>query len=76
MSAAPAQPPGPMPDGPLVPPLPSRARKKGSRKRPTNWRGLGWVGALLIGVGLGIAGYQWLPGVDSFFDYCIVLVLG
>lgn len=62
------------PTGPLVPPLPSRA-KRGQRPGKSH-RGLWWALALALGVGAGVAGYQWVPNVDTTFDYWLAIVLG
>jgi hypothetical protein len=68
-------PPGPPGAGaPLIPPLPSKAGK--GRKRPTDLRWLLWLGAFVLGIGLGIAAYQWVPAVDDLFDYWVALALG
>jgi hypothetical protein len=73
--AGPVLPPSPQPAGPIIPPIPSRA-KRGRRKPPTDLRGLAWTGAFVIGLAVGIVGYQWVPGVDTTFDYWLALALG
>ena len=75
MSNGAAHPPGQLPEGPVIAPLPSRA-KKARRRPPTDRRWLLWAGALAVGLGLGIASYQWAPGVDSFVEYWLALALG
>jgi hypothetical protein len=75
MSVGPPHPPSPAPVGPVIAPLPSRARK-GHGKRPRDRRVLMWAGSFLIGLALGIVAYQWVPGMDTAFDYWLALALG
>jgi hypothetical protein len=76
MSAGPPHSPNAPPEGPVIAPLPSRAKKKRGRKPPRDRRALMWAGAFAIGLALGIVGYQWVPGVDTAFDTWLALALG
>jgi hypothetical protein len=64
--------------GPLVPPPPPREAlgKRRKQQRPTDLTWLVWVGSLLVGIGLGVAAYQFAPSVDFYFDYWLALLLG
>jgi len=35
-----------------------------------------WIGMLAVGVGLGAAAYQWVPGLDIQFDDWLSAILG
>lgn len=74
MTPAANQPKPPTMAGPLVPPPPTPVPRR--RQRPGDRRWLVWLGALSLGVVLGIAAYQWLPEVDRYFDYWLALALG
>ena len=76
MSAGPPHPPNALPEGPVIAPLPSRAKRKGGNKPPRDRRPWMWLGAFAIGLALGIVGYQWVPGVDTAFDAWLALALG
>lgn len=66
--------PDPKPQTVRIPPPPPRTgkrKKKGGSPRP-----LIWMGALVLGVGLGVVAYQYIPPVDFYFDYWVALTLG
>jgi len=56
--------------GPVIPPPPARV---GPRRKRTSVRLLIWPLAFAVGVGLGVAAYQWVPGADFYFDYWVAL---
>jgi len=56
-----------------IPAPPPRDSKR--RKGAGGGRGLIWVGALALGVALGVVAYQYVPRVDSTFDYWVALAL-
>jgi hypothetical protein len=58
------------PAGPVIPPPPARV---GPRRKRTSARLLIWPAAFAIGVGLGAAAYQWVGGLDFYFDYWVAL---
>jgi hypothetical protein len=45
------------------------------RKRRSSRRWLVWLAAFAAGMGIGIAGYRWLPPVVLYFDYWVELAL-
>lgn len=58
--------------GPRIrPPPPTVARRRGG-----DGRGMIWIGMLAVGVGLGAAAYQWVPGLDIQFDDWLSAILG
>ena len=59
----------------LVPPPPTRAVQNKRRGRKSDTRYWLWPLALAAGVGLGIAGYQFVPDLDFYFDYWVALAL-
>ena len=58
---------------PRIPPPPKMDPRRG---RTSDARLLSWAGALAAGVGAGVAGYHFLPGVARYFDYWLALALG
>jgi hypothetical protein len=56
--------------GPVIPPPPPRV---GPRRRRSSVRLLVWPVAFVLGVGLGVAVYQWVPGASFYFDYWLAL---
>jgi hypothetical protein len=60
-----------------APRIPAPPRGGAGRRRGAGggaW--LVWLLALAIGAGLGVAAYQFVPGLDATFDYWLALVLG
>ncbi len=57
---------------PVIPPPPPGGGKP--RKRKTDRGLLIWLGAFVLGIGLGIAAYQWIQPIASFFDFTISMV--
>jgi len=55
-------------------PTPPKMPKRRKRRSDAHW--LIWAAALAVGIGAGVAGYRFLPGVERYFDYWLVLVLG
>jgi hypothetical protein len=54
--------------------IPTPPPARGRRRRRSGFRGTIWLGAFALGVGLGLAAYPWLQGVDVYFDYWLALV--
>lgn len=73
MSTAHMPPRPPTAGGPLIPTPPPAMGKR--RNRPLDLQWLIWAGAFLVGIGLGVTAYQWVPNVDFYFDYWISLAL-
>lgn len=59
------------PSLPLIPPPPPTV----ARRRANDGRGLVWLFMLVLGVGVGVAFYQWVPDVSFYFDYWLALAL-
>lgn len=61
----------------LVPPPPPRTELPKRRRQATRSSGRVWLWPLAFaaGIGLGIAGYQFAPDLDFYFDYWIALAL-
>ncbi len=57
-------------------PAPPPAAARGGKRGRGDGRWLVWLLALGLGAGLGVAGYQFVPGLDSTFDYWLALALG
>lgn len=57
-------------------PAPPPAAARGGKRGRSDGRWLVWLVALGVGVGLGVAGYQFVPGLDAAFDYWLALALG
>jgi hypothetical protein len=64
-------PPG-APGAPRIPPPPLGR----GQRRKTDGRWLIWTGVFALGVALGAAAYQWVPGVDFYFDGWLALAAG
>jgi hypothetical protein len=64
----------PAPGVPVIPPPPPRDGRR--RKAGSDPRALVAVAALVVGAGLGIGAYHYVPGVDALFDYWLLLALG
>jgi hypothetical protein len=59
--------------GPRIPAPPPRDPTR--RPGGGSLRGLAWLLALALGVAGGISAYQWVPPIDSTFDYWLSLAL-
>jgi hypothetical protein len=57
----------------IPPPPPAVGKRK--KKRGLSPRFFVWPGALVVGVGLGVAAYLFVPQVDVYFDYWLALAL-
>jgi hypothetical protein len=75
MSPPPAAGDAPGDKGPLVPPLPSIGRRGGRRKANADRRWLLWLGALVLGIALGVGGYRLIKPIATYFDYWVAVAL-
>lgn len=66
--------PSDRPPGPRIPAPPPADERRRARRGDARW--LIWLGALGVGVAAGVCAYQWLPPIDTTFDYWLALALG
>ncbi len=59
----------------LVPPPPPRTAQRKQRKKQGEPRYWIWPLALVSGIALGIVGYQFIAGIDFYFDYWLAAAL-
>ncbi len=59
-----------------APRIPAPPPAAGPRRGTADGRWIIWLLALAVGVGAGVAGYQFVPGVDGAFDYWLALLAG
>jgi uncharacterized protein HemX len=59
----------------VAPRIPPPPKLQARRQRKSDVRALIWAIALVLGIGAGVAGYQFVPGVELAFDYWLALVM-